>query len=91
MRLVGDDGLAELHALLGVLEGLLEGGAGHADGGRGHAGAGEVEGLHDVPKPWPAGTSRFSLGTLTLSKMTSEVLEARMPILSSFLPMDTPS
>ena len=35
-----------------------------------------------ILKPWPSCPSRFSLGTFTLLKISSQVAEERMPILS---------
>ena len=42
-------------------------------------------------KPWPSLPSRFSFGTLQSSNINSHVADARIPILSSFLPMVKPS
>jgi hypothetical protein len=43
-----------------------------------------------ILKPIPGSPKRFSLGTLQSSKIKLQVEEARIPILSSFLPSERP-
>ena len=76
------DGLAELHALLGVLEGGVQAGLSdaHAHGPDGDAAA--VEHHRNCLKPSPRSPTRFFSGTRTSSKESSVVLEPCRPIFS---------
>ncbi len=75
-------GLAELDPLLGVGQGVLIGPLGNPQGLGRHADAAAVQGGHGDLKALASSPSRLSAGTSTLSKISSAVVEERMPILS---------
>ena len=84
------DGLAELHPLLSVVQGVLVGGPRQADGAGGEWVRVRSKVRMAILKPSPSSPSRFSAGTSTSSSARLAVTEARMPSLRSGGPGTTP-
>jgi hypothetical protein len=85
-----DERLAELLALLGPFRGVIPGSLREAEHLRADADAAFVEGLDGDLVALAGLAEHLRGGDAQSRKMSSQVLEARMPSLSSFLPRVKP-